>query len=86
MRIIDIVDTTTAFTCFNTKRKKNKIIPLTLITCGLTLYSWFFIEIQLNGTAFNKCIRAKVDKNANPVKKHFLINASILLYYVILFH
>ena len=48
--------------------KEKKIDPslLTLTICGLTLHPWLFIEIQLN-----EFMPAKVDKNANPVKKTF---------------
>ena len=58
-----------AFTCFNTKRKKHRFIPI----CGLILHSWLFIEIQLN-----KFTLVKVDENVNPVKEHLLINPNIL--------
>ena len=63
--------------------KGEKIDPLllTLTVGGLTLYSWLFIEIQLN-----KFTLVKVYKNPNPVKKYFLINPNTLLHYVILFH
>ena len=37
--IIDLVVTTTAFTCFNTKRKEHEMITLTLTICGITLHS-----------------------------------------------
>ena len=43
MWIINIVPTTTAFTCFNTEQKK------TLIICGLTLQKQFYKK-----TIFNK--------------------------------
>ena len=54
---------------------------LTLTICGYTLHSWLVMEIQLN--IFT---HVKVDNNANPVKKHFLISWNILLYYIILLH
>ena len=48
--------------------KEKEIDPslLTLTICDLTFYPWLFIEIQLN-----EFMPAKVDKNANPVKKTF---------------
>ena len=63
------------------KEKNTGSSWLTLTICGLTLHSWLFIKIQLN-----KFMSVKADKNFNPVKKHFLINPSILLYYAIFFH
>ena len=35
---------------------------------------------------FKLKLLVKVDKNANPVRKHFLINLSILVHYVIFIH
>ena len=64
--IIDVVTTTTAFTC--------------LILKTQVLYYWH-LKFQLN-----EFKPVKDDENANPVKKHFLINPNIVLYYVILFH
>ena len=78
MWIIDIVATTAAFTCFNTKWKNTGSSPLTLTSCGLTLHSWLFTEIQLSGAALYEFTPVKVNKNAYLVKKHFLINPSIL--------
>ena len=48
------------------KGKNTGSFPLTLTICGLTLHFRLFIEMQLN-----KFTLVKVDKNANPVKKHF---------------
>ena len=62
------------------KEKNTGSLVLALTISGLTLHSWLFIEIQLN-----EFMPLKVDKNANPVKKHFLINPNIL-YYTILNH
>ena len=78
MRIIDTVATTAAFDCFNTKGKKVDYLLVILTICGLILHSLLFIEIQLN-----KFTLVKVVKNANPVKKHFLVNPNIL--YCLLF-
>ena len=49
---------------------------------GLTLHAWLLIEMQLKGVVLNK-----LDKNNDPIKKHFLINLSILyiLYNIIFF-
>ena len=63
------------------RRRNTGSSPLTLTIYNLTLHFWLFVEIQLN-----EFMLVKVDKNINPLKKHFLINPSILLYYVILFH
>ena len=55
---------------------------LRLTVCGLTLHYWLFIEIQLN-----EFKPVKVNKNANPVKKHLLINPNIFIsYYSFLFN
>ena len=35
---------------------------LTLVIYGLTLHSWFFIEIQFNGVVITK-----LDKNKDPI-------------------
>ena len=67
MRLIDIITTTTTFTCFNTEWKKNTgSSPLTLATCGLVLHSSLLIEIQLN-----EFMLVKLDKIINPVKNTF---------------
>ena len=63
------------------KGKKRDSLLLTLTICGLTLHSLLFLEMQRN-----QYTQVKVNKNANPVKKHFLTNPSILLYYIILFN
>ena len=45
--IVDIVTTTTAFTCFNTKRKKHKVISIN----NNNLWSYFtFLIVHLNTT------------------------------------
>ena len=74
MCAIEIVTTTTAFACFNTKKNTGSSL-LTLIICGRTLHSWLFIEIKLDEFTL-----VKVDKNVNPVKKalfnkpkHFIV-------------
>ena len=52
--IIDIVTTTTTFTCFNPQRKKHRFI--TINTNNLwSLHSWLFIEIQLNKFTIHTC-------------------------------
>ena len=61
------------------KGKKTGSLPLALTTCGLTLHSRLFIEIQLNEIQLTP---VKVDKNINPIKKHFLINQT---FYTILY-
>ena len=38
------------------------LLLLTLITSGLTLHYWFFIEIQ-----FKEVVPTKLDKNKDPV-------------------
>ena len=63
------------------KEKKAGPSTLTIIICSLALHFLLFIEIQVN-----EFTPVKVDKNANSVKKDFLINPNILLHYVILFH
>ena len=45
---------------------------LRLITSGLTLHAWLFVEIQLNGV-----VLTKLDQKANPVKNISLINLNI---------
>ena len=60
---------------------------LRLTICGLTLHSWLFIEIKLNGIAFSgaalkKFTLAKVNIYANLVKKHLLINPNILYFLI----
>ena len=79
--MIDIIRTTTTLTCFNTNWKEKGSTPLTLTTCGLVLHSLLFIEIQLNEFAF-----VKLDKIANPTKKHFFNKSKFFdLHYVIFF-
>ena len=80
MYIIGIVATAAAFTCFS-KGKKDRLF--TVNVNNLWSYSAFLIVHQ---NALNEFRFVKIDYNLNPVKKHFLINPSILLYYVTLFH
>ena len=62
-------------------RKNTGSSPLTLITCGLALHSWLFIEIQFNGEfAF-----VKSDKIVNPMKNIFLTNLNIFIYIMLCF-
>ena len=49
------------------------LLLLILIISGLTLHSWFFIDIQSN--AF-----VKFDKIVNPRKNTFLISLNICIY------
>ena len=56
------------------------LLLLTLITYGLVLYSWFFIEIQLNGIAFNGIAFVKFGKFVNSTKNTFLTNPSVFIY------
>ena len=70
--VINIITTTTAFTCFNFKRKKYRLITININNCGLTLHSWLFIEIQLN-----VFMPVKLDKSTNHVGKYFLTNPNI---------
>ena len=44
---------------------------------------WLFTKMQVNGITFNAFTLIKVDKNVNPVKKHFLINQAF--YYTLSF-
>ena len=50
------------------------LLLLTLIISGLTLRSWFFIEIQFNRVVLKEVVLTKLDKNI------FLINANIFIY------
>ena len=61
------------------------ISPLTLITCGLVLHSWLYIEIQLSGIAFKELAFVKSDKIVNPMKNTFLVNLNVFIYTVLLF-
>ena len=79
--VINIVTTPLHLLVLILRRKYTESSPLTLTICGLTLHSWLFIEIQRNIFTL-----VRVNKHGNPVKKHLLINPSILLYYFILYH
>ena len=61
------------------------LLLLTLIISGLTLHSWFFIEIQFNRIAFNREFTfVKSDKVVNPRKKHFFNKFKhFILYYIL---
>ena len=56
------------------------LLLLTLISYGLVLNSWFFIEIQFNGVAF-----VKFDKIVNPMENTFLTNLNIFIYTMFFF-
>ena len=60
--------------------KNIRLLLLTLITCGLVLHSWLFIEIQLNELAF-----VKLDKIVNSMKNTFLTNLNISIYTMLFF-
>ena len=57
------------------------LLLLTLTISGLALHGWLFIEIQLNGIAFNLVVFSgavlngivyvKLDRIVNPVKNAF---------------
>ena len=53
------IKTATTFTCLDNKWKNTGSSPLPLISCGLVLYSWLFIEIQLNEIAFKELTLVK---------------------------
>ena len=61
------------------------LLLLILITYGLVLHSWFFIEIQFNGVALNKVTFVKFDKIVNPTKNTFLTNLNIFIYTMLFF-
>ena len=56
------------------------LLLLTLISYGLVLNSWFFIEIQFNGVAF-----VKFDEIVNPMENTFLTNLNIFVYTMFFF-
>ena len=60
--------------------KNTDSYPLTLITCGLVLHSWFFI-----GKQFNEFVFVKFDKIVNPMKNKFLTNPNIFSYTMLFF-
>ena len=57
------------------------LLLLTLIISGLTLQSWFFIEIQFNGVVLKEVALTKFDKNNDRILNIFLINANIFIYH-----
>ena len=71
------------------------LLLLTLIISGLALHGWLFIEIQLNGIAFNLVVFSgavldgivfmKFDRIINPVKNTFLTNPNIFIYTISFF-
>ena len=80
IRIIDIITTTTTFTCFNTKWKNTGSSPLTLTTWGLVLDSRLLIVIQINEFAF-----VTFDKIVNPTKISFYANPKIFIHTMLYF-
>ena len=85
MWIINIIAIITTFTYFDTKRVNIGLLLFILITCGLVLHSWFFIEIQLKGIASNGITFMKFDKIVNPTKNTFLTNLNIFIYIMLFF-
>ena len=85
--IIDIAATTAAFTCFNTKKIKYRLITIN-INNFLSYILNYTLKTHFNGVAFSRAVfnGFTPDKNVNPVKNAFLVNPNILLYYVILFY
>ena len=61
------------------------LLLLTLTISGLALHSCLLIEIQLNVVAFNGIAFVKLDRIVNPVKKHFLTNLNIFIYFMSFF-
>ena len=59
------------------------LLLLILTTCDLVLHSWYFIEIQLNGIAFDAFV--KFDKMVNPKKNAVLTNLNISIYIMLFF-
>ena len=66
--IVDIVTTTTAFTCFNNKRIKYRLIPINIINFWSYFIFSLVIEIQLNVIVLNGF---KYDETVNPTKNIF---------------
>ena len=88
---INYIVTTLAAFVLILKGKRIDSSLLTLTICGLTLHSWLFIEIELNGIAFsgatlNKFTLVEVDKNVNPVKKTLFNKPKYFIIHVNLFH
>ena len=62
------------------------LLLLTLTTWGLGLHSWFFIEIQFNGIAFNgEFAFVKFDKIVISMKNTFWTNLNIFIYTMLFF-
>ena len=80
---MDIVATTTALACFNTKRIKYRLITININNFWSYFTFLLVTEMHVSGVTVKQFT---FDKIVNPVKNVFLINLNILLYYVILFH
>ena len=50
------------------------LLLLTLTICGLVLHYWFFIEIQISGSAFKELAFVKSNKIVNLMKNIFFMN------------
>ena len=79
--MIDIITTTTIFTCFNTKWKKHRLISININNLGLVLHSLLLIETQPN-----KFPLVKLDTIVDPMKNTSLTNPNIVIYTAMFFH